>query len=172
MGDESTFVTLHDTTRGLIFGLLLHILGNSAEAEEVLADVYEEVREQSSAYDNKHEALLTWLIMIAYRRAIARPKTDEPYQGHACSLEITNHPSSTRPKTDESDCEWQRLVCSVLNTLSPMQRQMVELEYFFGLSHNGIAMRLGLPLPLVQAEIQDAMIKLRELPKTYQLYPE
>ena len=165
-GDESAFATLHDRTCGLIFGMLLRILGNSSAAEEVLADVYKEVREQCATYDIEHEALLTWLMTIAYSRAIARLKASSQNQQRAASFEIVKHTSAVKPKTDDPTSEWKRRVRSTLDALSPAQRQMIELEYFLGLSLNDIAMRLGLSLQSVQTAIQDAMMKLRELANT------
>ena len=77
-GDESAFATLYDTTCGIIYGLLLRMLGNSAAAEEVMEAVYQEVWEQAASYDNERENTMTWLITIAHTRALARRLDQTP----------------------------------------------------------------------------------------------
>jgi len=71
-GDESAFSLFHDATNGLLFGLLLCILGNTQTAEDVLSGLYKEIRQQASRFDKQNERPLTWLILIAHRRAIER----------------------------------------------------------------------------------------------------
>ena len=43
-GDEAAFSIFFEATNGLLFGLLLRILGHTQTAEEVLSELYEEVR--------------------------------------------------------------------------------------------------------------------------------
>lgn len=74
--DESAFAALYDTTCGLIYGLLLRILGNSAAAERLLVAVYQEVWEQAATYDAAREKPLTWLLRVAHSRAVARLRAD------------------------------------------------------------------------------------------------
>jgi RNA polymerase sigma-70 factor, ECF subfamily len=59
-------------TNGLVFGLLLRILENTQAAEEVLAEVYDEVSRRAPLFSKQNERPLTWLILIAHRRAIER----------------------------------------------------------------------------------------------------
>ena len=44
--DESAFTLFYEATSGLLFGLLLLTLSDTATAEEILAEVYDEMREQ------------------------------------------------------------------------------------------------------------------------------
>src|ERR1043166_7700691 len=69
-GDEASFSVFVEATNGLLFGLLLRILGHTQTAEEVLSELYEEVRKRSARFGNENERPLTWLILMTHRRAI------------------------------------------------------------------------------------------------------
>src|SRR5688572_32420180 len=71
-GDEASFRLFFEATNGLLFGLLLRILGHTQTAEEVLAELYQEVRRRAAHFGKQNERPLTWLILIAHRRAIER----------------------------------------------------------------------------------------------------
>src|SRR5690349_25049116 len=71
-GDEAAFRVFFEATNGLLFGLLLRILGHTQTAEEVLSELYEEVRRRAEQFGKQNERPLTWLILMAHRRAIER----------------------------------------------------------------------------------------------------
>ena len=49
---------------------------------------------------------------------------------------------------------------SAFAALTPVQQQIIELEYLSNLAENEIAARLGLSLQTVHAGMRDAMVKL------------
>ena len=159
-GDESALATLYDTTCGLIYGLLLRILGNSETAEQVLVAVYQEVREQASTYDDKREKPMTWLMTLAHSRAVARLRAGRCSEPCQAWLELANRTLTTTSKTDEITSEVRSFVQSAFAELSPAQQQMIELAYFSGLRQNQIAARLNLSLQSVQTGMRAAMRKL------------
>ena len=71
-GDEAAFRLFFEATNGLLFGLLFRILGHTQTAEEVLSELYEEVRRRAAQFGKQNERPLTWLILMAHRRAIER----------------------------------------------------------------------------------------------------
>src|SRR6476659_3012899 len=71
-GDEAAYRLFVEATNGLLFGLLLRILGHTQIAEEVLAEVYNEVRRRAALFSKQNERPLTWLLLIAHRCAIER----------------------------------------------------------------------------------------------------
>ena len=62
-GDEAAFRLFFEATNGLLFGLLLRILGHTQTAEEVLSELYEEVRRRAAQFGKQNERPLTWLIL-------------------------------------------------------------------------------------------------------------
>lgn len=161
-GDESAFATFYDATCGLIYGLLLRILGSSETAEQVLLAVYQEVWEQAAIYEDKREEPLTSLVTMAHSRAIARLRADRYSQARQSSLESASSTLTTKSKTDGIISERQKFVQSALAKLSPAQQQIIGLAYFSGLRQNEIAARLGLSLQSVQTEMRTGMRKLHD----------
>jgi RNA polymerase sigma-70 factor (ECF subfamily) len=52
-------------------------------------------------------------------------------------------------------------------SLDPIQRQVVELSFFEGLSHTQIAARLAKPLGTVKTYIRQGLIRLRDSLRKY-----
>jgi hypothetical protein len=93
-GDEPAAARFYDATSGLLFGLLLLILGDTATAEEVLLGVYAEVRQNAVRFDRNHESLLTWLITIAHRRALEHLCSSSEDQQFIVSVGFAGPPGS------------------------------------------------------------------------------
>ena len=163
-GDEDALTTLYDATNRFIYGLLLRILGNPATAEEVLLDVYVQLWKQAARYDRQRGNPRAWLVTMARSRAIDRMRAEGQVARHGTQLEE----ASTIAATHDSEwitthAEMRRLVCSALETLSPEQREVIELAFYSGLTHSEIALRLKQPLGTVKTRVRRGMIKLREL---------
>ena len=169
-GDESAFATLYDTTCGLIYGLLLRILGNSAAAEQVMVAIYQEVWEQAATYDGEREKPMTWLVTMAHSRALARLRADRYSRPRQASLELAGRTPTIRSKTGEIISEGQQFVQSALAKLPPAQQQIIELAYFSGLRRDEIAARLGLSPQSVQTGMRAGMMRLRDALESLQLH--
>jgi RNA polymerase sigma-70 factor, ECF subfamily len=164
-GDQSALTSLYDSTSRLVFGLILRIVGERATAEEVLLDVFTQVWRQSSAYDTNRGAPLAWLMTIARSRAIDRLRSGKHDAQGKESLDAIGDVSATTASPEENtvNAERQRLVRSALDSLSPEQREVIELAYYSGLSHSEIALKLGQPLGTVKTRTRLGMMKLRDM---------
>ncbi len=163
-GDQTALSTLYDTTNRLIYGLVLRVLGDVSSAEEVLIDVYAQVWRQASSYDTNRGAPLAWLTTIARSRAIDRLRSGWQDQRRKESLDVLGDATSDGASPEENTvaAERQRFVREALKTLSPEQREVIELAYYSGLSHSEIAAKLNQPLGTVKTRTRLGMMKLRE----------
>lgn len=166
-GDQLALSTLYEATSRLAFGLILRIVIDRATAEEVLLDVYTQVWRQASLYDTNRGAPLAWIMTIARSRAIDRLRSGKHEQRGKEPLdaigEITSPTASPEEVTVSS--ERQRFVRSALDSLSPEQREVIELAYYSGLSHSEIALKLNQPLGTVKTRTRLGMMKLRDMLK-------
>ena len=152
IGDEAAFRIFFEATNGLLFGLLLRILGHTQTAEEVLSELYEEVRNRAGQFGKENERPLTWLILIAHRRAIER----------LCS-QLTMNSEALRKKgrqTSINITEQRRLLRAALDEIPPLQHRMIELTFFYGMTSDEIATELGQSSAAVEGGIRYAMLQL------------
>ena len=159
-GDEAAYRLFFEATNGLLFGLLLRILGHTQTAEEVLADVYEEVRRRAALFSKQNERPLTWLILIAHRRAIERlcsqlTANSEMFHKRGGKIRLAAIPSSSINITEQ-----RRLVRATLESIPPLQHRMIELAFFSGMSSLEIAKELGESPAAVEGGIRYAMLQL------------
>ena len=155
-GDEAAYRLFFEATNGLIFGLLLRILGHTQTAEEVLVEVYEEVRRRAVLFGKQNERPLTWLLLIAHRRAVER----------LCRQLTTNSETSSKRERKPNSTysinitEQRQLVRAKLEAIPPLQHRMVELSFFSGMTSLEIAKELGEPLAAVEGGIRYVMLQL------------
>ena len=158
-GDEAAFRLFFEATNGLLFGLLLRILGHTQAAEEVLAELYEEVRRKAARFSKQNERPLTWLILIAHRCAIERlcqltTNSEKLKRRKGKTKSTTNLPSSI------NITEQRRLVRAALEAIPSQQHRMIELAFFSGMTSLEIAKELQLSQDAVEGGIQYAMLQL------------
>ncbi|MGE0884642.1 MAG: sigma-70 family RNA polymerase sigma factor [Blastocatellales bacterium] len=163
-GDQSALATLYDNTNKLVYGLILRVLGDSSSAEEVLLDVYTQVWRQAGSYDNVRGTPLAWLTTIARSRAIDRLRSGWQDRQRKEPLDAVNDRETgvANPEEMTVASELQRFVREALSSLSPEQREVIELAYYGGLSHSEIAAKLNQPLGTVKTRTRLGMMKLRE----------
>lgn len=159
-GDEAAYHLFFEATNGLLFGLLLRILGHTQTAEEVLAEVYEEVSRGAALFSKQNERPLTWLILIAHRRAIERlcgqlTANNETFHKRKSKNKLTAAPASSINITEQ-----RRLVRAALEAIPPLQHRMIELAFFSGMSSFEIAKELGQSPAAVEGGIRYAMLQL------------
>jgi RNA polymerase sigma-70 factor (ECF subfamily) len=163
-GDQTALAALYDETSDLVYGLALRILRDRYAAEDVTIDVYAQVYRQVSSYDANRGTPSAWLVTLTRSRALDRLRQEAQRREREEPLEATARmPSLTAgPEERSATTELQRLVQRALALLTPEQRQVIELAYYSGLSHNEIAARLGQPLGTVKTRIRTGLMLLRE----------
>jgi DNA-directed RNA polymerase specialized sigma24 family protein len=72
--DPAALRELYDKHSGLIYTLALRVLNKPDDAEELVGDVFWEVWEKSSRYDQTRSSPLTYLVTLARSRGIDRTR--------------------------------------------------------------------------------------------------
>jgi len=153
-GDKSALAELYDLHSRLVNRLALRILGDAADTEDVVQEVFLQVWRQADRYDPGRGTPEAWLVTIARTRALDRLRRRIARREQ--SDETAPTPAHT-PATESGVA-----VRKALATLSPDQRRAVELAYYSGLTQAEIAEVLGTPLGTIKTRIRTALIRLRE----------
>jgi len=165
-GDQSAMTELYDQTNRVVYGLALRILRDPGAAEEATLDVYMQVWRKASTWDATRGNPSAWLLCMARTRALDKLRSSATARGAETALEDSPIERAIAagddPEAAAMAVERRQIVRKALDTLSPEQREVIEIAYFSGLSHSEIAATLNLPLGTVKTRIRLGMEKLRE----------
>ena len=162
-GNADALGRLYDATAPMLYGVAFRIMKNSADAEEVLLDVYERVWRMATTFDPTRGSTLRWLMLLTRSRALDRLRSVSSRRHHEYPEIAGQQLSSPEPLPDELIIlsQEQNAITRALYALPPDQRKALELAFFSGLTHTEIATTLGIPLGTIKARVRMAMGKLR-----------
>ncbi len=157
---------LYDRFSPTLLALARRILDSTADAEEILQEVFVHVWNQAQRYDPARSSVSTWLVLITRSRAIDRLRSRAVVErthsaaGHDAAISSESH---TSPEALQNVFIQQRheRVRREMATLPAEQRQVLEMAFYQGLSQSEIAAKAGLPLGTVKTRTLLAMRKLR-----------
>lgn len=162
-GDERALRSLYDAHAARVLATARRLLGNTAEAEEVVQETFVDLWNRAASFDAERGSPATWILTIGRNRAIDRLRTRAAVQRAVESAAPgTDREPATTPEGALVDAHDQARVRRALSSLSPDQRAVVELAYFDGLSQSEIAARTGHPLGTIKGRARAALQKLAE----------
>ena len=156
-GDEAAFRIFYSATNGLLFAILLRILSRTQVAEEVLEELYKEVKRKAIWFNQNSKQRLTCLMLISHRCAVER-LCDERLR--TSTLQSRNETESIRAVSSINISEHRRLIRSMLNAIPYLHRQMIELSFFSGMNNFEIANELGVAPEVVEDGIRSGTLSL------------
>jgi RNA polymerase sigma-70 factor, ECF subfamily len=160
-GDESALELLYSRYAGLLFTLVLRIVGDRELAREVLQDTFLRAWDGGETYDARRGRVSWWLMGIARNRGIDLLRS-RSHQSRLRERESIPPGTEDRMQTDSVDAAvLRREVMNALQELTAVQRRMIELAYYGGLTQTEIAQELSEPLGTVKSRTRDAMNRLR-----------
>ncbi|MGH9900724.1 MAG: sigma-70 family RNA polymerase sigma factor [Pyrinomonadaceae bacterium] len=162
-GDSRAFAALYDSYSHILFGLLLRILHSRPEAEDVLQEVFLQIWQRASTFDETRGRPFTWLVTLTRSRAIDRLRANDS-RDRAADAATRDVPESVADPVDDAfRAEQGEVVRRALDAIPEEQRRTLLLAYFEGLTQTEIAARLKEPLGTVKTRMRAGMMKLREL---------
>jgi RNA polymerase sigma-70 factor, ECF subfamily len=181
-GDDRALAQLYDRLGNLAYSLAYQILGEQADAEEVVTDAFVQAWGSAASFDPARASVASWLSMITRTRALdrlrarkRRARIVETATLQSDLPEATALPlGSIGPEPDRHAelTDLRARVREVLHALPEQQRLVIELAYYGGLSQSEIAARLNEPLGTVKTRVRAAMTKLRSALTAYQFVNE
>lgn len=163
--DEQALADLYEATLNRVYGVALRITRNVQAAEEVSGDVYWQVWREAPRFDAQRGNVIAWLLTIARSRAL-------DYLRKADDAELCEEPELLLTNESSHDGDPQDLLAAAQNNaklnqalqqLEPVQRQLLAMAFFSGLTHEEIAAFSDLALGTVKSHIRRALKQLHDV---------
>jgi RNA polymerase sigma-70 factor (ECF subfamily) len=160
--DNRAFSYLYDNYAGALNGVILPIVKDEETANDVLQEIFVNVWKKIEFYDPLKGRLFTWLLNIARNAAIDKVRSKGFKNTQATislpeGAELTAAGSVLQPDADLIGLK------KILGKLKDDYRQLIDLSYFQGFTHDEIAKALNIPLGTVKTRIRTALIQLKTM---------
>ena len=161
-GDRAALASLYDETSPVIFGLLRHVLGAGAEAEETLVEVYSCVWRKAADYRPGKASAMAWLVASALECLKGRRRPDAAEDAPAAEPLRTagEAAEAARRLPAYIDAEAAR-AREAFGRLDPKQRDALQLSYFHGPAR--IEAALGLSAVEARALVSNGLRSYAEM---------
>jgi len=166
--DCDALAQFYDQTAVPFFSVAVRILADTAEAEEVIQDVFVQIWEKAASFDPMLGSAFHWSLSILRHRSIDRLRSRQRRARLHDELEKAQDPALENSQERTTlDSEDTAAIRSALKELPSEQREAIEMAFFGGKTHLEIAESLNEPLGTIKARIRRGMLKLRNSLQAY-----
>lgn len=168
-GDSAALEVLYDRYASRVLGISLKIVGDQALAEDILQETFWRVWQSAATYQSQLGAFAGWLFRIArnlsidaYRRRNVRPQIMMNTRGEDSVTILEETPDPDMDVAEQAQAILtNRQIRNALASLPDVQRQVIELAYFYGMTRQEIAEATGEALGTIHTRARLALQKLR-----------
>jgi RNA polymerase sigma-70 factor, ECF subfamily len=170
-GGAEVLETIVNTFSKKLYKVALRILGEAADTQEVIQDVFWTAFRKAQAFRG-NSRFSTWLYRLTVNASLIklrqRKKNREiSFGASLCKFRKDHH--RAQPLVDWADTledkyarrEMQALFCSALQELKPIDKSVAVLSHLQGLSAKEIATTVGLTVSAVKSRLHRARLFLR-----------
>ncbi|MBI1746744.1 MAG: sigma-70 family RNA polymerase sigma factor [Acidobacteria bacterium] len=177
IGDHVAFEELVTRYQRRVYGLAYRLTSNTAEAEDVLQEVFLQVYQKINNFRGE-SAFYSWLYKITlnttYMRMRKRQRRREepiedalPKFGEDGSFTQMVSKFSLSPETEALRAEARRLTAAAIDTLAEEYKTVLILRDIEGLPAAEVGAMLGLSIPAIKSRLHRARLFLRQKLENY-----
>jgi RNA polymerase sigma-70 factor (ECF subfamily) len=161
-GDREALRDLYGTYYHPLLRFIHRITGRLDLAQEGVNDVMLVVWRSSASF-GRRSTVSTWIMGIAYRKALKLLAASRRWTGRLADDPIEDLVERSPLVAEHSDDDLRDLLDGALRHLSAEHRAVVELTYFYGCSYEEIAVIAACPVNTVKTRMFHARAKLKTL---------
>jgi len=155
--DRDAFRLFYDRYAGRLLAYVRQISRDREVAEDVVQDVFLSVWRKAASYRPERGDVPGWLYTITRNRVVDRWRR----KGGLVEDDGFDLAALEAPARGDEGHATDLSVRQALETLTPEQRQAIELAYFGGLTYEETASRLDLPLGTLKSRIRAGLSRMR-----------
>jgi RNA polymerase sigma-70 factor (ECF subfamily) len=154
---DSALETAYREHRGMLYGVALRVLHDRGEAEDCVHDTLLRLWQRGHSYTPARGSLAAFLVVCVRNEALTRLRK----RANRARIEHERlDAEKVEPPVDEPIVERSR-IADALASLSPVQRETLQMAYFNGLTHEQIAKRMHEPVGTVKSRLSMGLRALR-----------
>jgi RNA polymerase sigma-70 factor (ECF subfamily) len=161
-GDREALRDLYGTYYHPLLRFIHRITGRLDLAQEGVNDVMLVVWRSSASF-GRRSTVSTWIMGIAYRKALKLLAASRRWTVRLANDPIEDLVERSPLVAEHSDDDLRDLLDGALRHLSAEHRAVVELTYFYGCSYEEIAVIAACPVNTVKTRMFHARAKLKTL---------
>ena len=162
-GDEGAFAKLYDLVANRVYGLVVRVVRDPAQAEEVTQEAMVDVWRRAPSFDADRGSAITWVLTLAHRRAVDRVRSAQSAGDRERKVAAREGSSDFDEVTEQVAVRLeQQQVRRCLGALTDLQKEAVTLAYYGGYTYRQVADLLSVPLPTVKTRMRDGLVRLRD----------
>ena len=156
-GNMVAFDAIYEKYCRRLFGFVIRYVKQETDAEEIVQDVFLKIWENREKI-NAYSSFESYLFTISYNSAISLLRKRIHEKKYLDHLKYLQHEDIMDELTDEL-CfkELNNKIQSLLNELTPRQKEIFMLSREEGLTHDEIAKKLGISVNTVKNHIVTAL---------------
>jgi RNA polymerase sigma-70 factor (ECF subfamily) len=167
-GDGAALEALYDRYSSTVLGVAFKVIGDQGAAEDVLQETFWRVWRSAATFQSQRGSFASWLFRItrnlaidAYRRSNVRPQAITGVADPESVLDQIADPDMNVAEQAQAILK-NRQVRNALTSLPQVQRQVIEMAYFSGMTRQEIAEATGEALGTIHTRARLGLQKLRE----------
>jgi RNA polymerase sigma-70 factor, ECF subfamily len=165
LNDAGAFERAYDEHAPGAYRVAYRVLGNAAQTQDVVQDVFLKLWRDPSRFDARRGELGSYLRLMARSRALDLWREGQAAGRASDRLKLgvarEEGRADERPAVAAEHEEQRRTVRDALRGLPPVQREAVVLAYWGGLTADQIARRSNVPLGTAKSRIRLGLARLR-----------
>ena len=164
--DPAVFGRVYDEHSRSVYAAAYRVLGNSAQAQHVVQDVFLRIWRRPRTFDAGRGELGSYLRMMARSRALDLWREGQAAGRASDRMKIAVAQAEPREEAERPDGQVERseqgaVVRAAVRKLPDAQREAVVMAYWGGLTADEISRRIEVPLGTAKSRIRLGLEKLR-----------
>lgn len=153
--------TLYEKYSPALYGVVCRLVNDDHLAEDILQEAFVKIWNNAEGYDPSKGRLFTWMLNICRNAAIDKMRGKGFKAGKKTASDETI--LYDNPANAYDDVKPETIgIREIVEKLKPEWKQIIDLVYFNGYTHQEVSEELNLPLGTVKTRLRSAILFLRE----------